>query len=119
MGFTVRGQCYETAGEAGSAMVGYFPTFEPGGYTYVNGVPSVSESGVMALNVSIYNRQYGLFTVNRTYQLPLCTYESAGPELPYNVDNGAAFWAFGFTSLLVLYLASHAMGLVIKAVKRF
>lgn len=41
------------------------------------------------------------------------------PLLPYDYATGGAFWAFGFTGVLILYFSSHVIGLVLKAVRRF
>lgn len=45
--------------------------------------------------------------------------EMPPPITPYDYSQGAAFFSFGLTSVLVLYLASHAIGLVIKSVRIF
>ena len=39
------------------------------------------------------------------------------PEYDYAL--GSAFWAFGFTGVMILYFSSHAIGLVLNAVRRF
>lgn len=40
-------------------------------------------------------------------------------SLPYDYQSGAAFWAYGFSSLLILYVVSHIIGLVVKAVRDY
>lgn len=50
----------------------------------------------------------------------LLTAQGAPTQLtPYDYEAGAAFWAYGFSSLLILYVTAHCIGLVIKAVRDF
>lgn len=36
---------------------------------------------------------------------------------PFDYALGSAFWAFGFTGVMILYFSSHVIGLVLKKIK--
>lgn len=47
------------------------------------------------------------------------TTSSTTPAQTYDYTVLGAFWAFGFTGVMLLYFTSHAVGLVVKAVRDF
>lgn len=51
--------------------------------------------------------------------LTATTTTSTTPAETYDYAALGAFWAFGFTGVMLLYFSSHVIGLVVKAVRDF
>lgn len=51
--------------------------------------------------------------------LTATTTSSTTPAETYDYAALGAFWAFGFTGVMLLYFSSHVIGLVVKAVRDF
>jgi hypothetical protein len=120
--FSYSGLCYSDASSALQAYKADFPKVEANSILSMssNPLPAVTVNGQVSASVTRQDLTKNLGNNNpqtyaTTFQLAQCNL----PNADFNGGVSAGFFAFGFVGVMLLYFSSHAIGLVVKAVKNF
>lgn len=114
-GFLALGHCFATQQQAGDYVAASLYPRQEQGVLY--SVWAVAPNGVDAVDVSIFAHNFATDTRQPIYSLvifPRCDVAvPVNPTIsPFNALDAAAFWSFGMTMVVGVWLLSHNAGAI-------